>query len=91
MVLFHATTENVAVLSEDGHLPSFFVPNPGDLTAQESPIPGICHPRQKNANARGSPQEGGGGGGLGAGGGIDLCITPEFAYDGCGDLIFCSS
>ena len=36
-----------------GHFPSFFVPTPGDLTAQESPPPGICHPRQKNANARG--------------------------------------
>ena len=30
-----------------GHLPSFFVPTPGDLTAQESPLPGICYPRQK--------------------------------------------
>ena len=30
------------------HLPFFFfVPNSGDLTAQESPPPGICHPRQK--------------------------------------------
>ena len=35
-------------------MPSFFVPTPGDLTAQESPSPGICHPRQKIANARGS-------------------------------------
>ena len=26
----------------------------GHLTAQEYPPPGICHPRQKNANARGS-------------------------------------
>ena len=44
-----------------GHLPSFFVPTPGDLTAQESPPPGICHPRQKkNANARGSARGGGG-------------------------------
>ena len=40
-------------------MPSFFVPTPEDLTAQESPPPGICHPRQKNANARG------GGGGWG--------------------------
>ena len=55
--------KNVAVLTEDrGHLPSFFVPTPGDLTAQESPPPGIGHPRQKtDAKARG-------GGGLGAGG-----------------------
>ena len=29
------------------NLPSFFVPTPGDLTAQESPPPGICHPREK--------------------------------------------
>ena len=39
----------------------------------------------------GHPRKGGGGGVRGAGGGIDWCITPEFAYDGCGDLIFCSS
>ena len=45
---------------------SFFVPTPGDLTARESRPPGICHPRQKNANARG--QQGGGGGGLGEAG-----------------------
>ena len=43
-----------------GHLPSFFVPTPGDLTAQES------HPREfaiqgkKNANARGSARGGAG-------------------------------
>ena len=47
MVLFHAINENVAVLTEDEHLPSFLVPTPGDLTAQESSPPGICHPRQK--------------------------------------------
>ena len=40
------------------------VPTPGDLTAQEYPPRGICHPRQKNANAQGSAR----GGGLGAGG-----------------------
>ena len=28
--------KNVAVLTEAGHLPSFFVPTPEDLTAQES-------------------------------------------------------
>ena len=60
-----AINENVAVLTEEGHLPSFFVPTPGNLTAQESPAPGICHPRRKNANARGSAR---GGGGLGAAG-----------------------
>ena len=42
-------------------MPSFFVPTPGDLTAQESLPPGICHPRQKNANDRGSAGGGGGG------------------------------
>ena len=51
--------KNVAVLTEDGYLPSFFVPTPGKLTAQESPHPEICHPRQKSANARGSAHEGG--------------------------------
>ena len=30
-----------------GHLPSFFVPTPGDLKAQESPPPGIYLSRQK--------------------------------------------
>ena len=45
-----------------GHLPSFFVPTTGNLTALESPSPGICPPRQKKANARGS---GGGKGGRG--------------------------
>ena len=45
-------------------------PIPGDLTAQESPSPGICHPRQKKkiAKARGSSQEGGGLGTAGIGG-----------------------
>ena len=47
---------------------SFFGPTPGDLTAQESPSPGICYPRPKNVNARGSAR---GGGGLGAAG-IDV-------------------
>ena len=40
---------------------SFFVPTPGDLTAQESPSPRICYPRPKNVNAWGSAR-----GGLGA-------------------------
>ena len=43
-----------------GHLPSFFFPTPGDLPAQESPPPGICHLGQKNANSRGSARGGGG-------------------------------
>ena len=51
--------KNVAVLTEAGHLPSSFAPTPGDSTSQESPPPGICHPRQKkNANARGSARAG---------------------------------
>ena len=58
-------------LRRTGNLPSFFVPTPGDLTVQESPPPGICHPRPKNANPRGQP-----GGALGAAG-IDLCITTQ--------------
>ena len=40
-----------------GHLPSFFVPTPGELTGQESPPTGISYPRQKNANARGSASQ----------------------------------
>ena len=43
-----------------GHLPSFFVPTLGDLTAQESPPPGICHPRKKKMLMPGG-QPGGGG------------------------------
>ena len=38
---------SIAVLTEDGAFALFFRPNPGDLTAQESPHRGICHPRQK--------------------------------------------
>ena len=57
--------KNIAVLAEDGAFALFFRPHPGDLTAQESPPPGICLPRLKNANARGSAREGGGGWGQG--------------------------
>ena len=53
-----------------GHLPSFFVPTPGDLTAQESPPPGICHPRRKKMLMPGGQP----GGGLGAAG-IDWWIA----------------
>ena len=53
--------KNVAVLTDDRAFALFFRPHPGDLTAQESPPPEICHPRQKNANARGSARRGGGG------------------------------
>ena len=44
-----------------GHLPSFFVPTPGDLTAQQSPPQGICHPRQKKLLIPGGKPGGGGG------------------------------
>ena len=57
-----------------GHLPSFFVLTPGDLTAKESPPPGICYPRQKNLLMPGGQP--GGGGGLGAAG-IDWCINEK--------------
>ena len=42
-----------------GYLPSFFVPTPEDLIAQESPPLGLCQGK-KNANARGSARGGGG-------------------------------
>ena len=58
-----------------GICPLFFVPTPGDLAAQESPPPGICHPRKKKANARGSAQ----GRGLGAAG-IDWYISFNYSY-----------
>ena len=48
-----------SVLTEDRAFALFFRPTPGDLTVQESLPPGICHPRQKNANARGSARGGG--------------------------------
>ena len=48
------------------YLPSFFVPTPGDLTAEESPLPGISHPRRKKKmlmpGGGGQPEEGGEGG-----------------------------
>ena len=46
-----------------GHLPSSLVPTVEHLAAKVSPPPGICHPREKNANARGLAR---GGGGMGA-------------------------
>ena len=52
-------------------MPSFFVPTPGDLTAQESPPPGIGHLRPKTCYCPGVSPEGGGV--LGAAG-IDWCI-----------------
>ena len=57
-----------AVLTEDGAFALFFVPTPGDFTVQESPPPGICHPRP-GVRPSGA---GGGGGVLGLGAaGID--------------------
>ena len=46
MALFDCAN-NEKCCSVDGGRGIFFVPTPGDLTAQESPPPGICHPRQK--------------------------------------------
>ena len=43
-----------------GICPLFSPPPREDLTAQEFPPPGICHPRQKNAYARGSSRGAGG-------------------------------
>ena len=71
---------NVAALREEGALPSFLVPTPGNLTAQESLPLGICHPRQKNANAQGSAPEGRrGGGGLGAAG---IALEKHYSFRG---------
>ena len=48
-----------------GRFLSFCVPTPGDLTAQEYPLPGICYPRQKKCKCPGvSPEWGGGVGGV---------------------------
>ena len=64
--------KNVAVLTEDGAFSLFFHPHPGHLTAQESPLPGICHPRPKRMLMPGGRGQPGGGGGAGRGaGGID--------------------
>ena len=57
--------KNVAVLTEDGAFAPFFRPTPRDLTAQGSPTPGICHPRQKKNGNPGDQHEGGGGEGGG--------------------------
>ena len=47
--------KNVAVLTEDGAFALFFRPHPSGFDSSRVPTPGICHPRQKNANARGQP------------------------------------
>ena len=67
------SVKNAAVLTEvrARAFALSFVPTPGDLTAQESPPPGICHPRQKKMLMPGGQPKGGG---LGAAG-IDSCIS----------------
>ena len=70
--------KNVTVLTDDGAFALFFVPTPGDLTAQEFPPTRICHPRQKKAEngCQPGPEVGGGGGWVGAAG-IDVFLfTP---------------
>ena len=52
--------KNVAVLTEDGKFALFFRPQPGGFDSSRVLPPGICHPRQKNVNARGSAPGGGG-------------------------------
>ena len=65
------SVKNVAVLTEEWAFAVFFRPRPGDLTAQESPPPGICHPWKKKCQCPGfSP------GGLGTAG-IDWCLSDE--------------
>ena len=65
------------------HLPSFFVPAPGDSIAQESSPPGICHPRQKKCICPGiSP----GGGGRGVGGWAQVELTDAFIFGVCFSL-----
>ena len=54
------SVKNAAVLTEDRAFALSFVPTPADLTAQESPLPGICHPRQKKMLMPGGQPEGGG-------------------------------
>ena len=51
--------KNVAVLTVDGAFAFFFRPHPGEFDSSRVPTPGICHPRQKNANARRSARGGG--------------------------------
>ena len=59
------------VLTEDAAFVLFFRPHPGDLIAQESPPPGICHSRQKKKPMpRGQPG--------GVGGWSQLELTDAF-------------
>ena len=67
MALFDCLLKNVAVLTEGGAFALFFVPIPGDLTAQESPPREFAIQGRKKSYCPGSAGEGGGGG-LGAAG-----------------------
>ena len=56
--------KNVAVLREDEAFALFFRPHPWGFGSSRVPTPGIYHPREKNATARGSAQGGGGAAGI---------------------------
>ena len=61
--LFDCTiNEKCCSFDGGGAFALFFRPYPGELTPQESPPPGICHPRQKKKNEMPGGQQGGGGG-----------------------------
>ena len=60
MALFDCAI-NEKCCSVDRYFPSFLIPTPGDLTAQESSPPGISHPRQTKCFVRGQPGERGAG------------------------------
>ena len=72
--------KNVAVLTVDGAFALFLRPHPGGFDTQESPPPGICHSRQKNANAWGSAGVREGSGVLGAQVAQAYCENPEQHY-----------
>ena len=61
-------TIRLCKLTEDGAFALFYIPSLGDLTAQESSPPGICHPRQKKKVMPWGQPGGGGEGGLGTAG-----------------------
>ena len=70
--------KNVAVLTEDGVFVLFFRPHTGGFDSSRYPHPREFaiqefHPRQKSANAKGSPRDGGGWAQLE----IDWCIIQQ--------------